>query len=141
MEYFFWFYMTAMSLLVPWVMHVFGKYYQEDPPRERNASTGYRTKRSMQNEQTWAFAHEYFGRIIGYMGPVLMVVAMLSMVMVWGKDTAAVVIQSLAVIGLEFVFFIAAMLQTERALKKTFGKRGTKDEVGRDFKGNSDHRN
>lgn len=120
MKLFFWFYITVMTLLVPWVMHVFGGLYVNDPPAYPNATSGYRTKRSMQNEQTWAFAHEYCGTLMGHMGRVFFPVAILSMLMVWGKPIPAITIQGIVMVLLEIGLFGVLYLATERALKKKF---------------------
>ena len=49
----FWLYCTAMCLLVPAVMLYFGWRFLNRPPQKINALYGYRTSRSMKNQQTW----------------------------------------------------------------------------------------
>ena len=66
----FWVFMLIMNLIIPFTMIGFGNYYVKQAPKEINYISGYRTKMSMKNEDTWKFAHNYCGklwRIIGCM--------------------------------------------------------------------------
>ena len=45
----FWIFCTAMTLLVPLVMLIFGRVFLIRPPRDINGVYGYRTRRSMRN--------------------------------------------------------------------------------------------
>ena len=49
-------FITALSLFIPIIMIVFGILMWFAPPKGRNTSYGYRTKRSMMNEETWDYA-------------------------------------------------------------------------------------
>ena len=59
----FWLYCTAMCLLVPAVMLYFGWRFLNRPPQKINALHGYRTSRSMKNQQTWDYAHQVCGKL------------------------------------------------------------------------------
>ena len=54
----FWLYCTAMCLLIPGIMLYFGWRFLNKPPQNINSIYGYRTSRSMKNQQTWDFAHQ-----------------------------------------------------------------------------------
>ena len=51
----FWLFCTASSLLIPLVMLFFGRRFLTKPPKSINSLYGYRTARSMKNQQTWDF--------------------------------------------------------------------------------------
>lgn len=53
----FWVFMTSMELLLPLIMVGLGNYFLKGGPRQVNSMFGYRTARSMKNEDTWKFAH------------------------------------------------------------------------------------
>ena len=56
----FWIFMLIMVLLIPLTMLFFGWLLFRKIPKEINYVYGYRTKRSMMNEETWRFANQYF---------------------------------------------------------------------------------
>ena len=51
-------FMLILLLLMPLFMIVFGRVFMTNAPKDINTSFGYRTKRSMKNQDTWAFAHK-----------------------------------------------------------------------------------
>ena len=59
----FWLFCTASSLLIPLVMLFFGRRFLTKPPKSINSLYGYRTARSMKNQQTWDFAHRVCGKL------------------------------------------------------------------------------
>ena len=59
----FWVFMLIMCLLTPAMMIGFGKYFMKGGAKQINGVFGYRTTRSMKNQETWRFAHQYSGKI------------------------------------------------------------------------------
>ena len=59
----FWIFMFAVNLLIPLVMVIFGAIFIKTAPKKINFLFGYRTERSMKNEDTWKFAHTYLGKL------------------------------------------------------------------------------
>ena len=59
----FWIFMLIMVLLIPITMIAFGRLFLNSAPHNINSTFGYRTKRSMMNEDTWKFAHSYIGKL------------------------------------------------------------------------------
>ena len=49
----FWLFLTAMDLLIPAIMVGIGARFLKHPPKTINALYGYRTARSMKNQETW----------------------------------------------------------------------------------------
>ena len=81
-----WFGMTLTVLLIPGIMIICGKYYTKKAPKTINHFVGYRTSRSMKSNETWKFAHNYMGKIWFRIGLVLLLVSVLPMAFVIGKD-------------------------------------------------------
>ncbi len=54
----FWIFMLIMLLLIPFSMFGLGMYFCKNIPKEINCIFGYRTSRSMKNQDTWKFAHD-----------------------------------------------------------------------------------
>ena len=67
----FWIFMLIMVLLIPLTMIFFGWLLFRKTPKEINYVYGYRTKRSMMNEETWRFANQYFGKAWCFCGLIL----------------------------------------------------------------------
>ena len=122
----FWLYCTVMCLLVPAVMLYFGQRFLKKPPKNINGLYGYRTSRSMKNQQTWDFAHQVCGKIWFWAGAVLLPLSLLAMLPCLGRDVETVGIWCIPVVGVQLVVMIATIFPVERALKRNFDRFGRK---------------
>lgn len=120
----FWLYCTAMCLLVPAVMLYFGWRFSKKPPQKINALYGYRTSRSMKNQQTWDYAHQVCGKLWFRAGIVMLPLSLLAMLPGLGKDTQALGIWLMGVVLVQVVVMIATIFPVEKALKRKFDKFG-----------------
>ena len=118
-------FMLILLLLMPLFMIVFGRVFMTNAPKDINTSFGYRTKRSMKNQDTWAFAHKHFGKTWFVCGLVLIPVSFVPMFLVMGRDADVIRTTGFIILGLQLVFMLGAILPTETALKNNF------DEFGR----------
>ena len=120
----FWLYCTAMCLLVPAVMLYFGWRFLNRPPQKINVLYGYRTSRSMKNQQTWDYAHQVCGKLWFRAGAVMLPLSLLAMLSGLGKDTQALGIWLMGVVLVQVVVMIATIFPVEKALKRKFDKFG-----------------
>ena len=120
----FWLYCTAMCLLVPAVMLYFGWRFLNRSPKKINALYGYRTSRSMKNQQTWDYAHQVCGKLWFRAGAVMLPLSLLAMLPGLGKDTQALGIWLMGVVLVQVVVMIATIFPVEKALKQKFDKFG-----------------
>ena len=120
----FYIYMLLTSLLIPVIMLVFGWIFHRQAPKKINVWYGYRSARSMKNEDTWVFAHQHIGRTWMLVGVVLLVVSVIPMIAVYGKDDDTVSVVSLVLLFVQMLPMIMSLIPTERALKKTFDENG-----------------
>lgn len=113
-------------MLIPLTMIGFGFYFFKRGPQTINGFFGYRTSRSMKNQDTWRFAHKHCGRIWMIWGTVLL-----------AASTAAFLYGSLAshplfsitddhIFFLQVLVLILSILPTEAALRKNFDKNGNR---------------
>ena len=86
----FWIFMLAMDLILPLSMVFLGRYFVRHAPGSINMLFGYRTARSMKNQDTWQFAHRYFGKLWYKMGLWLLILSVAAMLPGLGKDKDAV---------------------------------------------------
>ena len=120
----FYVYMLLTSLLIPVIMLVFGCIFHRQAPKKINVWYGYRSARSMKNEDTWVFAHQHIGRTWMLIGAVLLVVSVIPMIAVYGKDDDTVGVVSLGLTVIQLIPLVVSLIPTERALKRTFDENG-----------------
>ena len=120
----FYVYMLLTSLLIPVIMLVFGWIFRRQAPKKINVWYGYRSARSMKNEETWSFAHHHLARTWMLVGAVLLVISVIPMIAVYGKDDDMVSVVSLVLTVIQLIPLIVSLIPTERALKKTFDENG-----------------
>jgi len=121
-----WFGITLTVLLIPGLMIICGKYYIKKAPKNINHFVGYRTKRSMKNNETWNFAHNYMGKLWFKYGVVLLIVSVLLMFLPIGQDEDAVGgLAAIITMVQAFVMIVPGVL-TEKALKKNFDEEGNR---------------
>lgn len=122
----FWRLMFLMDLLIPLLMIIYGYVYSQRAPKKINYFSGYRTRRSMQNKETWDFAHRYFGRLSLVFGLVLMPLTIIAALTFRNTDVETVGIMGTLLMTGHIVFFIILIIPTEIALKKNFDKDGNR---------------
>ena len=125
MKWFMWVFMLAMNLLIPATMIGFGRMFTKNPPKEINSGFGYRTSRSMKNQETWDFAHQYCGRLWNRMGWALIPLAVAGQALTLLCPTVeSMCLWSLAPTTAETVVMAAIYFPVERALKRNFDTDG-----------------
>lgn len=119
-------FLLICNLLVPLIMWVAGFFMVKHPPKKINHGYGYRTKRSMKNEQTWAFAHAYCGKLWMRVAIVMALVSVACYVPLWnrGEDTLSKIESAMMMI--QCVVLIFSIYPVESALKKNFDDNGNR---------------
>ena len=113
-------------MLIPAIMLLLGTRFQRHPPEKINHVYGYRTARSMRNQETWKFAHETCGKLWVRLGAVLLVSAVLASVLTFKRGIETVGIVSAVVVTLQTLALIGSIFPVERALKRNFDDFGKK---------------
>lgn len=117
--------MLFSVLITPVIMVGFGLVFLKDPPKSINAAYGYRTKRSMRSQDTWDFAHHFFGKLWLVCGLVSIPFSLVPMWLVVDKSKEVIGMTGLIVVCLQAILLLIPIIVTEKALKKNF------DEFGR----------
>lgn len=120
----FWIFMFIMVLLIPLTMIFFGWLLFRKTPKEINYVYGYRTKRSMMNEETWRFANQYFGKVWYLCGLILAPLSVIAIGIVFGKGPGTVGTVGGIITMLQMLPLIGAIVPTESELKKNFDENG-----------------
>ena len=87
------------------------------PPKDINFLYGYRTSRSMKNQESWDFAQKYAAKEMMKTGFVLAASGLLSFIIDFGSS-----VNLLVGILLVFLAVVILLIRVEKAIKKRFGK-------------------
>ena len=124
----FWIFMLLMVELIPVAMLAIGFWFRRRPPATINFIVGYRTARSMQNEDTWRFAHQHCGAVWQKIGLVLVPLSALIMAFFYDASEEKVGVLAGGLCIVQCVVLLCSVIPTERALKRTFDESGKRRE-------------
>lgn len=116
--------MLLVMLIIPLIMVGFGMLFMKNPPKSINSFYGYRTRRSMKNQDTWDFAHYYCGKLWLVCGLVSLPISLVPILLVLGKSQQVISVAGLIVLGIQTILLIATIFLTERALMNNFDEYG-----------------
>ena len=116
----FWVFMLLFALQVPALMVVIGVLMEKKPPQEISRIYGYRTARSMQNADTWRFAHLYCGRLWRRMGIALGLLTLPAFLLLLGRPLQTIALFGLCACLAQTAALVLTFLPVERKLKHTF---------------------
>lgn len=121
--------LTVFNTMIPVLMLIFGMVFARNAPKTINYVYGYRTKRSMLNQDTWEFAQAYFGRLWKRVGAILLPLSILfSLPMLWMKEDDKQGILTAVLEGVQLVVLIVSIFPVEKALKREFDEQGRRRE-------------
>ena len=124
-----WFMMLGFNLLIPAIMLGAGKLFLKKAPKDINWIFGYRTTMSMKNEDTWAFAHKVAGAFWWKWGWVTLVVTIIAILLLIGQSVELVSSAGCILMFLQLISVLAVIPHTEKALRSTFDKDGSRKEI------------
>ncbi len=94
------------------------------PPSQINDLRGFRTKRSMKNQDMWIYAHKYVGKLWKISSPWIALLSVIGMCFSIGKDVMCIGFFGGAIVGVQIIVFIIEGIRTEYALKNNFTEEG-----------------
>lgn len=121
-----WWFIFACDLLIPVMMLGFGKIMRKHAPKDINYIFGYRTTRSMKNDDTWKFAHEYCGRLWCKIGIIILIPTVIVHIPFYNSNENTIGMVATIVMTIQVIVLIASIFPTEIALKKNFNDDGTR---------------
>ncbi|MCR4955629.1 MAG: SdpI family protein [Lachnospiraceae bacterium] len=119
-ENWFWWYMLVCNCIIPMLMIVLGRWMWKHYPKKINGLMGYRTKRSMKNEETWRFGNQYCGQLWYKLGLIMVVPSILILVPFRASTDNTIGIVSLVLNVIQLLVLVGCIIPTEKALKKQF---------------------
>lgn len=114
------------NLIIPVIMVVAGYMMYRHPPKNINAVVGYRTPMSCKNADTWAFAHDYCGKLWLKYGIILLVASAAAQLPFIRSSSDALGVMTLVLEGIQVAALVLSVIPTEKALKKNFDENGNR---------------
>lgn len=121
----FWIFMFIITLLIPAALLL--TWYICPRLKRINNLSGYRSKMSMQNQETWDFAQKYCSKISLYMFFPSLILAIVIMLAMSSKSIGWIGWTGLGIIIIQMMSFVVILIFTEKALKKSFDKSENKN--------------
>lgn len=116
--------MIFFTLLIPFIMVIFGRVFLKQSPKSINILFGYRTSRSMKNMETWKFAHKTLGKIWWICGIILSIVSVISMLLFIGDSKEIIGNVGSIIMVVQLIALFITVFYVEGALKKKFDDEG-----------------
>ena len=120
----FWIFMFIIALFIPVTLLL--TWYLCPKLKTINNASGYRTKRSMINQDTWDFAQKYCARMSIYMFFPSLILTIAIMPTVINKSIDKIGWIGLGITIIQMTSFVVIILSTEKALKNTFDESGNR---------------
>lgn len=117
-------FLSICSLLVPLSMIILGCKWKDNPPKDRQGTSGYRTTMSKLNDDTWKYAHKYWGKINMGLGILLAIVTISVLILMKSHANFEMIITYLVFIQLGTMAL--TIIPTEFLLHKHFTSNGKK---------------
>jgi uncharacterized membrane protein len=96
---------------------VIGAIYFKFPMKRINRFIGYRTSKSMMDQERWDFAQRYSTRLMLKIGALFILIALLSLVVPLSHNWSLVIGSAILICGV-----ICLLICTDRAIVRAFGK-------------------
>ncbi|MDE7435846.1 MAG: SdpI family protein [Lachnospiraceae bacterium] len=112
------------NLLIPLLMAVIGLISEKHAVRDINGIIGYRTSRSMKNQETWDFAQHYMGKVWKKVGIYLLIISVPVNIVGFslGENIFSIITAILETV--QVIVLLGSIIPVERALKKNFDENG-----------------
>ena len=121
-----WFFMLFIAIVLPFIMFMSSFYFIAGGPKNINNIFGYRTGRSMNNKDTWIFAHEYCGKLWLKVSIVFILASIVIMLCLIKTDQRVFVTVGFVIFIAEFVTLFFTINKTEKALADNFDIKGNR---------------
>ncbi|HEX3016538.1 MAG TPA: SdpI family protein [Caproicibacter sp.] len=121
-----WILNLIVSMLIPIFMIIYSNIYRNKAPKDINGTNGYKTAMSRLNRDTWEFANHYYNNLMRVAGWVLLVVSLVAMLFVRGKNEEIINNSGLILLVVQIIVILVCVIPTEKALRKTFDENGNR---------------
>jgi len=114
---------NVVTVALPLLMLVFGLFTRIGLPKRVNWFVGYRTPLACKNQDTWAFAHRYWGKLMIVFGLILTVLAIVGLPLLARDTLDPTLFLTISAVA-TLLSVLLTIIPTEIALRKEFDKDG-----------------
>ena len=116
---------VLLAVASPLILLVAGLFTRIGLPKKVNWFVGYRTPMACKNQDTWAFAHKYWGKLMIIFGIIILALCIIGVILI-GRGVFELEEGYFlgASAGITVVLVFLSMIPTEIALRKEFDKDG-----------------
>ena len=116
---------VLLAVASPLILLVAGLFTRIGLPKKVNWFVGYRTSLACKNQDTWGFAHKYWGKLMIIFGIIALALCIAGVILV---ERGIFELEHGMLIGasgvISLIFVILSIIPTEIALRKEFDKDG-----------------
>ena len=120
----FWIFMFCCTLPIPIIMIIAGNSMRLGKFKTINYIVGYRTRRSMKNQQTWDYAHRECGLLWRRWGSTMLVLTVIAMLLFMGEDTDHIGVVGSVITVLQMIPLFLSIVIVEKKLREKFDENG-----------------
>ena len=120
----FWIFMFCCTLLITIIMIIAGNSMRLGKFKTINSIVGYRTRRSMKNQQTWDYAHRECGLLWRRWGSTMLVLTVIAMLLFMGEDTDHIGVVGSVITVLQMIPLFLSIVIVEKKLREKFDENG-----------------
>ena len=116
---------VILTIAMPLILLAAGLFTRIGLPKKVNWFMGYRTPMACKNQDTWVFAHKYWGKLMIIFGTIVLVLSIIGVILAGRgviEPVDGFILGASAIITVILVFI--SMIPTEIALRKEFDKDG-----------------
>ncbi len=124
-----WLALSLCLLIIPACMIIVGIVLKKASPKKINPVVGYRTRRSMMNQDTWNFANQLAGKISFNWGMGTLIVTGICIAVMYGRSSEFIGVLGCITIFAQLIPLCLLLVPVERALKRTFDDDGNRREI------------
>ena len=120
----FWIFMFCFTMLIPIIMIIDCNSMRLCKFKTINSIVGYRTRRSMKNQQTWDYAHRECGLLWRRWGSTMLVLTVIAMLLFMGEDTDHIGVVGSVITVLQMIPLFLSIAIVEKKLREKFDENG-----------------
>jgi uncharacterized membrane protein len=111
---------VLLLALIPAVLGGFALFWRKNPPGYVNWAYGYRTRRSMQSQESWDYAHQLCAKLFPRYNLITLIGSEIALLIGHLVFKANVELVAVCLLSIQIVLILLMCLPIDKALKQKF---------------------
>lgn len=116
--------MLVIDLILPLIMIIFGIIFLVNIPKEKNYLEVNSKKMFSEYDETWQFAHRYYGKLSTIIGLLLIPITVIAMLFLINKSQLLIGVFGIGIMIVEGGIVLLPIIPVKRAVKNEFDEFG-----------------